>query len=733
MATTVDTLLVRIEADMADLKRDLDRLTSQVDRQTNSMSAAFGKVGKALTALAAGAGLGMFLKSVINTGASVEGLRVQLNALLGSTEEGGRAFQKMTEFAARVPFSLEQIQSASGSLAAASKDADQLGELMQVTGNIAAQFNIPFEQAAENVQRAMSAGAASADLFQQKGVNAFMGFKAGVSYSSAETTKTLLKYFGTGGKYDGAMGEFAKTTGGALSMFGDAMFKIRRAIAEGGLNEGFRNLVNAVTELLGQAVGLASAIGGALGGAFNLLAGAVSHALTALKLLGVALGAIAAQQIGLMIVNVATMAAGFTRYVNVLNISIVAARAMTVAQAALNVAMSAAGGPIGIFLALIGAAASALILFRDNLTPLSTKLSEVDEAQKKLNAAVDAFNKVNSQENRDKVVSLAGDLDQLRDAAKQAAEAQLKNAKATLASFAAIKAQQIDSMDLEGQALLGYAEDARRQISYLEGIIKDAENANSAAANLPARTPTQFSTGSEEDKKAASKLKSILEGTRTEYAKIKEQIDLVTAAMPKLSGKMKEQATDALVVLNEKLRETDPLYATLKDSMISASSAIASSFADALVEGKNAMEGLKDTFKNFVKVMISKALELYVFNHILNSVFNLTGSAALPTRTLGKKATGGALQPNQPTLVGERGPELIVPHSAGTIMNAHNTRNAMGGGGGVTVVQNLNVSAGVSQTVRAEMMAMLPVFKQNTMAAVVDARKRGGSFGQAFG
>lgn len=65
-------------------------------------------------------------------------------------------------------------------------------------------------------------------------------------------------------------------------------------------------------------------------------------------------------------------------------------------------------------------------------------------------------------------------------------------------------------------------------------------------------------------------------------------------------------------------------------------------------------------------------------------------------------------------------------------MNAHNTRNA-GGGAPVVINQSINVSAGVAQTVRAEMMNMLPSFKESAMQGVLDAKRRGGSFGQAFG
>ena len=64
-----------------------------------------------------------------------------------------------------------------------------------------------------------------------------------------------------------------------------------------------------------------------------------------------------------------------------------------------------------------------------------------------------------------------------------------------------------------------------------------------------------------------------------------------------------------------------------------------------------------------------------------------------------------------------------------------NNSNSKGFGGGSTTVvnQTINVSAGVSQTVRAEMISLLPSFKQETMSGVADAKRRGGSYGRAFG
>lgn len=79
-------------------------------------------------------------------------------------------------------------------------------------------------------------------------------------------------------------------------------------------------------------------------------------------------------------------------------------------------------------------------------------------------------------------------------------------------------------------------------------------------------------------------------------------------------------------------------------------------------------------------------------------------------------------------LVGERGPELMIPNTSGTIMNNMNTQNAMGGGGGITVVQNNNFAMGVGATARAEVQKMLPQIAETSKMAVFEAAARGGAY-----
>jgi len=170
----------------------------------------------------------------------------------------------------------------------------------------------------------------------------------------------------------------------------------------------------------------------------------------------------------------------------------------------------------------------------------------------------------------------------------------------------------------------------------------------------------------------------------------------------------------------------------MNSALASFSAGVSQSFAETIMDGKDFKASMESMFADLVKTILAKAIELFVVNQIMNSIFGgVSGFSPLPSGQLFGAAGGGTIQPNTPTLVGERGPELFVPSGAGKIMNNMNTQNALGGGG-ITVNQTINVETGVSQTVRAEMLSLLPVIKQDTLNAVADSSRRGGSFRQAL-
>ena len=226
-----------------------------------------------------GIGAGVVIKQFVNTGRSIEDLQVRLKQLFGSTQEGARAFDVMAKFASKVPFSLEQIQQASGNLAVVAGDADRLSKILEITGNVASVTGLDFATTAEQIQRSFSAGIASADIFRERGVRDMLGFSAGATVSAEDTIKAFEKVFGSGGRFGKATDELANTFTGTLSMLGDSFFNFKKNVADAEffntLKKEFSDLDKFIKDNQATFDDIADAIGFTLAGAVKLLSGSI--------------------------------------------------------------------------------------------------------------------------------------------------------------------------------------------------------------------------------------------------------------------------------------------------------------------------------------------------------------------------------------------------------------------------------------------------------------------------
>ena len=166
---------------------------------------------------------------------------------------------------------------------------------------------------------------------------------------------------------------------------------------------------------------------------------------------------------------------------------------------------------------------------------------------------------------------------------------------------------------------------------------------------------------------------------------------------------------------------SDTLRGQLSESITQLSMSFTKDFVDSLMDGENALESFKDFSKQIVSTIITTFLQLKVIEPLLNTVFTAFGMPTLP-----KRAGGGTVQANRPVLVGERGAEIFVPNTSGSIMNHADSKGV--GGGGLVVNQQISFSTGVVPTVRAEVSKMLPQIADVTKFAVLEAAQRGGSF-----
>ena len=292
----LEKLLVKIEADLSGLKKGLAEAQGQVKKSTGGFNQAFNNANASLdrfssTALKVGGVLAVAfgavqIKNIAQVGIQIENLTVRLQALFGSAQEGSKAFEEMVKFASQVPFTLEEIQRGSGSLAVVSGDAEDLGRLLKITGNVAAVTGLDFKMASEQIQRSLSSGIASADMFRERGVTAMLGFQQGVSVSVEETERKLMEVFGPGGKFGNAADELAKTLTGTLSMIGDKFFKVQTAISDGFFDELKAELKEFDRTLERNEMTIAAygnVIGQAIGDAIRGIGESVSGIMTSLK------------------------------------------------------------------------------------------------------------------------------------------------------------------------------------------------------------------------------------------------------------------------------------------------------------------------------------------------------------------------------------------------------------------------------------------------------------------
>jgi lambda family phage tail tape measure protein len=316
------------------------------------------KVGVAAGLAAVTFGVGKFIRDTFQAGNQIESLQIRFKLLFKSAQEGSKAFDALASFAAKVPFSLEEIAAGSGNLAVIAKDAGELSKILEITGNVAAATGLDFQQTATQIQRAFAGGIAAADVFRERGVRAMLGFEAGAKVSIEETRKRFFEVFGKGGQFGQATGELANTLTGQVSMVQDKYFQFRKIVSEqlfGSLTSQIRLLNKEFSDNESAISDFAKRVGQSLSQAFRNIESAIRFVgrnidalITAFKIF-----------IGL---KIGTFVAGIASQFILLSAQILTA---TKNMRTLNVVMKA--NIVGIIVTAIQLAITAFIAFNDQI------------------------------------------------------------------------------------------------------------------------------------------------------------------------------------------------------------------------------------------------------------------------------------------------------------------------------------------------------------------------------
>ena len=214
-------------------------------------------------------------------------------------------------------------------------------------------------------------------------------------------------------------------------------------------------------------------------------------------------------------------------------------------------------------------------------------------------------------------------------------------------------------------------------------------------------------------KEFADSIKKLFEDTRTPLENYIERIQYLQGLLsnkdidPDLFGRAVGLASDELKKFTEKGKSDIDI---LTDAINGFGNEFTSTLTEAFMTGKlNFTDMVNSIQRDIIRMMIKK-------NITDPSVSFLTDLF----KGFGARALGGPVSSNTPYMVGERGPELFVPNGAGNIVP-----NNKLGGGGVTVVQNINID---SRSDRASIMAAMNQAKEQAKSEIYRSMKSGGAF-----
>ena len=395
----------------------------------------------------------------------------------------------------------------------------------------------------------------------------------------------------------------------------------------------------------------------------------------------------------------------------------------------------AQGAVIGAVIAIVSALGTAYIKSRDIAKSFTEELDELSDSVKDLSDFA-----ITNQERFDKLQKkygeVTGEVNKLFEAQKKLAEFELQN-QLQKTITALTKELKVVSNLAKRQKDLAEADKTKERVLAQKQL---ATSLDIVQEKLGIQEGQAIKLG-----EAFAKLSELNPFTQSiDAAKEVQQIfDIIaTKSFEDMSVAEREAAQNLLdfaeklrvVGLNTKLLGQDAVNAVgvSAEQAKNLADGIAGSFGTSFTSVIKGTESVKDAFKNMAMSIIDQLLQVLVVQRLVGgisgglqtafpNVFGTGGSTSTA-------AIGGSQQRGRPVLVGERGAELFIPASSGSIVANKNMQ-----GGGVTVNQTINVTTGVQQTVRTEIANLMPQIAEATKSAVADARLRGGSYSKAFG
>jgi len=777
MAKSITVTLKLDDKNFSKGVKDADGALGGLDRSGQSASTSMGSLLSRFAPLAAAAGavyaaiktLGAAIdqvKEASAAAASVEQLGVRLEVLTGSAEMGARAMEMVVEQAAKLPYSLDEIAQGSPALLLIADQVGGLDNAIQLAAGTASSFGIDFQTAAGQLQRALTSGAQSADIFRERGVNAFLGFEQGVTYTAEQTAEAFNKSFD---RITAGTSKMAETLDGKMSMVGDSIFKVQVAFGSV-FNEALKATIDSLTSAFGAneeavtsfAREAAFTLVEALLAAGKTMAFVIDNVVEIARTLKAIFGPAfeAAGKIGVWFGNIMTKSLGFIidrvyalgevftnflEYIGILEQGNAVAEYFRQGQiAAGNLAEGMSGIPG--FFDQIGESSGRVTAASDAFADIETRVRAAMNTMRENQAATEAQTAATQAQTEAITVNVAEAVrgaEKLSEAEKtrqreieRTTEKIIDNGIAARESITAYTDARIlefnqvqENIDLYGverdviEELIDFDQKRAEGIAKLQETIAEAErlhreensattatlveNAQTALDNFMELSAQERAELEERTREYSESQRSFSTGWRQAHADYKDQIT-------DMSRYGKQVFTDLTTSLTDSFRT---FAETGKISFKGVVDTLKKAIIDYLASA--AARGLIDWFDKVIRKANDAKKASDGLGGVLSKLTGGSGGFLGKAISFGAKlfgfAEGGYIPGNKLSIVGEKGPELFMPSSSGTIIpNFALGQNGLGGGGATVI--NYNISAVDSDSFK-NLIAKDPEFIYNVTMA----------------
>lgn len=272
----------------------------------------------------------------------------------------------------------------------------------------------------------------------------------------------------------------------------------------------------------------------------------------------------------------------------------------------------------------------------------------------------------------------------------------------------------------------------RAKISTLENLLTEKGTLSSTGKGSTAKSPTEQLNEYMISLEREAALRRVAVGETEEYVRMLE----LEEEYKKRGLEVDYERIDNLVKLETETRKLTEAE-NYRENMIQSFSDKMETALMSIVDGSATVE---DAFKSMLRGILLEIYQQQVakpvasfFGNMLFGGANANGNAFLGGNVI-PFANGGVVgsptffpMANGMGLMGEAGPEAIMPLKRGP-----DGKLGVQGGGQTVINQTINVSTGVQQTVRNEIKTLMPQIAEQSKNAVLDAKRRGGSYGKRF-